>query len=168
MPSEDKTARRRRAREPDEQFFHEDSGTLRIFIALVLPVTPSSNDAVNRPRSASSERSTAADTVAAVRALCAAGIELLLFAGGDGTARDIFDVVGSSFPVLGIPAGVKMHSGVFAVSPEAAGELLLQLVQGGLVGLMPREVRDIDEEAFRHDQVRSRFYGEMLVPGEGR
>jgi predicted polyphosphate/ATP-dependent NAD kinase len=57
---------------------------------------------------------------------------------------------------------------VFAVSPEAAGELLLQLVQGGLVGLMPREVRDIDEEAFRHDQVRSRFYGEMLVPGEGR
>jgi predicted polyphosphate/ATP-dependent NAD kinase len=46
--------------------------------------------------------------------------------------------------------------------------LLLQLVQGGLVGLMPREVRDIDEEAFRHDKVRSRFYGEMLVPREGR
>lgn len=61
-----------------------------------------------------------------------------------------------------------MHSGVFAVSPEAAGELLLQLVRGGLVGLVAREVRDIDEEAFRHDQVRSRFYGEMLVPGEGR
>jgi predicted polyphosphate/ATP-dependent NAD kinase len=61
-----------------------------------------------------------------------------------------------------------MHSGVFAVSPEAAGELLLQLVRGGLVGLRAREVRDIDEDAFRHDQVRSRFYGEMLVPGEGR
>jgi predicted polyphosphate/ATP-dependent NAD kinase len=103
-----------------------------------------------------------------VQELRALGVDLILFAGGDGTARDIFDVVGSSFPVLGIPAGVKMHSGVFAVSPEAAGELLLQLVQGGLVGLMPREVRDIDEEAFRHDQVRSRFYGEMLVPGEGR
>ncbi len=39
---------------------------------------------------------------------------------------------------------------------------------GGLVGLTAREVRDIDEEAFRHDRVRSRFYGEMLVPGEGR
>lgn len=112
--------------------------------------------------------STAEDTRQAVQALCRSGVDLILFAGGDGTARDIFDVVGSHFPVLGIPAGVKMHSGVFAVSPEAAGELLLQLAAGGLVGLVAREVRDIDEEAFRHDQVRSRFYGDMLVPGEGR
>lgn len=117
---------------------------------------------------AAGETSTAEDTRNAVRALRDRGVDLILFAGGDGTARDIFDVVGNTFPVLGIPAGVKMHSGVFAVSPEAAGELLLQLVGGGLVGLTPREVRDIDEEAFRDDRVRSRFYGEMLVPGEGR
>ena len=108
------------------------------------------------------------DTREAVRALRKQQVDLILFAGGDGTARDVFDVIGGQFPVLGIPAGVKMHSGVFAVSPEAAGELLLQLVRGGLVGLVSREVRDIDEEAFRHDKVRSRFYGEMLVPGEGR
>ena len=117
---------------------------------------------------ASTTASDAEDTRRAVRALRAEGVDLILFAGGDGTARDICDVIGSTLPVLGIPAGVKMHSGVFALSPEAAGELLLQLVRGGLVGLRAREVRDIDEEAFRHDQVRSRFYGEMLVPGEGR
>ncbi|MCP5131875.1 MAG: ATP-NAD kinase family protein [Pseudomonadales bacterium] len=117
---------------------------------------------------ASGDLSVAQDTRRAARELREHGVDLILFGGGDGTARDIFDVVGSTFPVLGIPAGVKMHSGVFAVSPEAAGELLLQLVRGGLVGLVAREVRDIDEEAFRHDQVRSRFYGEMLVPGEGR
>ncbi|PLW68811.1 ATP-NAD kinase family protein [Pseudohalioglobus lutimaris] len=110
----------------------------------------------------------AADTVAAARAICASGVDILLFAGGDGTARDIFDAVGQSLPVLGLPAGVKMHSGVFAVSPEAAGELLLELARGGLVGLRSQEVRDIDEEAFRRDVVRSRFYGDMLVPGEGR
>lgn len=110
----------------------------------------------------------AADTRKAVAELVDAGIDVLVFAGGDGTARDIYDVIGASLPVLGIPAGVKMHSGVFAVSPEAAGELLLELARGGLVGLTPREVRDIDEEAFRHDVVRSRFYGEMMVPGEGR
>ncbi len=117
---------------------------------------------------ASAQLSCAGDTRLAVQALREEGVDLILFAGGDGTARDIFDVVGNSFPVLGIPAGVKMHSGVFAVSPEAAGELLLQLARGGLVGLVAREVRDIDEVAFRRDQVRSRFYGDMLVPGEGR
>ncbi len=110
----------------------------------------------------------AQDTRAAARALRDSGIDLLVFAGGDGTARDIFDAVGDTLPVLGVPAGVKMHSGVFAVAPEAAGELLRSLATGGLVGLQLREVRDIDEEAFRHDVVKSRFYGEMLVPGEGR
>jgi predicted polyphosphate/ATP-dependent NAD kinase len=112
--------------------------------------------------------STAEDTRSAAQAMREAGVHLILFAGGDGTARDIYDAIGDACPVLGIPAGVKMHSGVFAVSPEAAGELLLELCRGGLVGLQAREVRDIDEEAFRHDRVRSRFYGEMLVPGEGR
>ncbi len=112
--------------------------------------------------------SRASDTREAASALRAAGVDVIVFAGGDGTARDIYDVVGDSFPVLGIPAGVKMHSGVFAVSPEAAGELLLQLVTGGLVGLRLQEVRDIDEDAFRHDVVRSRYYGDMPVPGEGR
>lgn len=112
--------------------------------------------------------SSATDTRAAAAALRDAGVDILVFAGGDGTARDIYDVVGGSLPVLGVPAGVKMHSGVFAVSPEAAGELLLELASGGLVGLSLQEVRDIDEEAFRHDIVRSRFYGDMLVPGEGR
>lgn len=110
----------------------------------------------------------AEDTRLAARGLVDAGIDILVFAGGDGTARDIYDVVGDSIPVLGIPAGVKMHSGVFAVSPEGAGELLVELARGGLVGLTAREVRDIDEDAFRHDRVRSRFYGEMQVPGEGR
>ncbi len=110
----------------------------------------------------------AGDTRGAARALREAGIDVLVFVGGDGTARDVFDAVGDNFPVLGIPAGVKMHSGVFAVSPEAAGEFLLALARGSLVGLSRREVRDIDEEAFRHDRVKSRFYGEMLVPGEGR
>jgi predicted polyphosphate/ATP-dependent NAD kinase len=112
--------------------------------------------------------SSASDTRNAAVQLLEAEVDILLFAGGDGTARDIYDVVGTRCPVLGIPAGVKMHSGVFAVSPESAGELLGRLAQGGLVGIKSQEIRDIDEDAFRQDIVRSRFYGELLVPSEGQ
>lgn len=117
--------------------------------------------------SAGAELTTALDTRMAAEQLYAAGVDIIVFAGGDGTARDICDVVGTRCPVLGIPAGVKMHSGVFAVSPEAAGELLRRLAQGGLVGIGPQQVRDIDEHAFRHGVVSSRFYGELLVPSAG-
>jgi len=114
------------------------------------------------------ELTDAGDTRKAAHALLEQGVDIIVFAGGDGTARDILDAVGQRCPVLGIPAGVKMHSGVFAVSPEAAAELLLLLARGGLVDLRTAEVRDIDEEAFRRDIVRSRFYGELLVPAQGQ
>ncbi len=104
----------------------------------------------------------------AARALLDAGAQLLLFAGGDGTARDLVDAVGRRAPVLGVPAGCKMHSAVYAVNPEAAGQLLLELLDGGLVALQDAEVRDIDETAFRQGVVRARYYGELSVPAEGR
>ena len=112
--------------------------------------------------------SSAADTIAAAKALKEQGVDLIMFAGGDGTARDIFEAVGTDYPVLGIPAGVKMHSGVYAVSPQAAGEIVKLLIGGQLVDIGLAEVRDIDEVRFRQGIVSSRFYGELLVPKEGR
>ena len=70
-------------------------------------------------------------------------------------------------PVLGIPAGVKIQSGVYAISPRAAGELTARLVAGGLVRLSSGEVRDIDESALREGRVTARWYGELTVPQEG-
>ena len=108
------------------------------------------------------------DTEQAARILEDKGVDLLLFVGGDGTARNICNAVSSHQPVLGVPAGVKMHSGVYAVTPEAAGDLVCCLVRAELVDIRPQEVRDIDEEAFRQGRVMSRYYGELLVPEEGR
>ena len=73
-------------------------------------------------------RTTRADTLAAVRALMADGIDVLVFAGGDGTATDVAEALGTDIPVVGVPSGVKMHSEVFARSPEGAGRLLAQAV----------------------------------------
>ncbi len=112
--------------------------------------------------------SEAEDTCAAAQALINEQADLILFAGGDGTARLIADVVGTAQPVLGVPSGVKMHSGVYAISPEAAGEILKQLLTGKLVNIAERDVKDIDEEAFRNGQVRARFYGTLLVPEDSQ
>ena len=90
-------------------------------------------------------------------------VELLLFAGGDGTARDVVEAVDERLPILGIPTGVKMYSGVFATSPEDAAKLLVEFLRGR-AALEEREVRDIDEEAYRHDEVKARTYGKALVP----
>lgn len=117
---------------------------------------------------AQQQPSSAQDTCAAANALMQHGVDLILFAGGDGTARLIADVVGMSQPVLGVPCGVKMHSGVYANAPEAAGEILKQLLTGALVNIVERDVKDIDEEAFRNGQVRARFYGTLLVPEDSQ
>jgi predicted polyphosphate/ATP-dependent NAD kinase len=115
--------------------------------------------------------STGADTQRAVRALVEAGIDLLLFAGGDGTARDVASALedhGDPPLVLGVPAGVKMHSGVFAVTPEGAAEVITGLRSGALITRCEGEVRDIDEAAFREGVVKTRFYGALAVPGAPR
>lgn len=109
-------------------------------------------------------QTTAEDTRKVVQSLLEQQVDLLLFAGGDGTARDIAAVNSQLCPVLGIPAGCKMHSGVYANNPEDAGHLLARLAQGGLVDLVEAEVRDIDEEAFRQGRVNARYYATQLVP----
>lgn len=108
-----------------------------------------------------------ADTRAAAARLAAAGVDLLVFVGGDGTARDVCAAVGRDVPALGVPAGVKMYSGVFAVAPVAAADIVRRLVQGRPTAVVDAEVRDIDEDAFRHDRVASRHFGELRVPGVG-
>ena len=114
--------------------------------------------------SPSAQVTTAVDTCEAARVLMAQGVDLILFAGGDGTARNIADAVGTRQAVLGVPSGVKMHSGVYAITPEGAGHIVQLLLEGKWVPIVEQDVKDIDEDAFRAGQVRARFYGTLLVP----
>ncbi|MFI2810387.1 ATP-NAD kinase family protein [Microbulbifer sp. YPW16] len=116
---------------------------------------------------AASEPTTPADSERAAQVIRDSGADLVVFVGGDGTARNMVNALGDDFPVLGIPAGVKMHSACFAISPRAGAEVLRRLMAGQLVDLREREVRDIDEKSFREGRVSTRHYGELLVPEEG-
>lgn len=115
-----------------------------------------------------SETTTAQDTENAVTALENANIDLLLFAGGDGTARNICNQVADNLPVLGIPAGCKIHSGVYTVTPKSAGLLIADMLNGELISLAESDVMDIDEALFREGRVNAKRYGEMLIPSDLR
>ena len=104
----------------------------------------------------------AEDTKRIAQEMVEDGIELLIFVGGDGTARDIHDAIDSKVPVVAVPAGVKVFSSVFAVSARAAAEMVDNFVEGADV--TEEEVLDIDEDAFREDRLASRLYGYLLVP----
>lgn len=106
------------------------------------------------------------DTEEAARQLVAQKVDLLLFAGGDGTARNIYNAVGTRLPALGIPAGVKIHSAVYAIHPRAAGQLTIKYLQGQLETVTEAEVMDIDEEAFRRGYITAELYGYLQVPQE--
>ena len=108
------------------------------------------------------------DTMEAARAMAQKGVDLILFAGGDGTARNIYTAIGPEIPVLGIPAGVKIHSAVYAINPRSAGEVASLYLQGQVVNIREAEVMDIDEEAFRQGRVNARLYGYLKVPVERR
>jgi predicted polyphosphate/ATP-dependent NAD kinase len=106
---------------------------------------------------------TGADTRRAALELRDAGAELLVFAGGDGTARDVCAVADASLPAIGIPAGVKIHSSVFAVNPRRAADVVRAFLDGH-ARLEPMEVMDLDEDLFRQGVVSARLYGYLAVP----
>jgi predicted polyphosphate/ATP-dependent NAD kinase len=108
------------------------------------------------------EETTARDTKRLAQEMSDLGVELIVFVGGDGTARDIYDAVGTEVPVVGVPAGVKVFSSAFALSARAAADMVDAFVEG--IDLTEEEVLDIDEQAFRDDRLASKLYGYLLVP----
>jgi predicted polyphosphate/ATP-dependent NAD kinase len=110
-------------------------------------------------------KSTSKDTNNACKRFLEEGVELLLFCGGDGTARDVYRVVERDIPIIGIPAGVKMHSAVFAISPRGAAKIVELFVEGK-AEVRDAEVMDTDEDAYRRNELRMKVFGYARTPYE--
>jgi predicted polyphosphate/ATP-dependent NAD kinase len=112
-----------------------------------------------------SDKTTREDTQNACREFLKGNVELIVFCGGDGTARDIYEVVNAQTPIVGIPAGVKMHSGVFGMNPESVAEVVLAFIEGNL-GVNDAEIMDLDEELYREGKWNIKLHGIALTPFE--
>ena len=114
---------------------------------------------------------TAEDTINVVNSMIDQNVEIILYAGGDGTTRDIIgaleNIDSASTPILGIPAGVKMHSGSFAASPRAAAEAFAAWFSGDLL-IAQTEVMDLDETLYREGEWVVKMYAEAMSPGSPR
>lgn len=113
----------------------------------------------------SSGLTSADDTIAACRIFFERKVDLVLFCGGDGTARDVYSVLGDAIPIIGIPAGVKMYSAVFAVTPTAAARIIMSgCKEGGNFLIRDAEVVDVDEEAYRGGELNTHLFGIAKSP----
>lgn len=110
------------------------------------------------------KETTADDTKSAVKLMAQHKIDLIAFVGGDGTARDVLDALrGLDIPVLGVPSGVKMYSGIFAANPKDAADIVNDFIEGS-AQLMDLEVMDADEETIRTDRFKVSLYGFLKGP----
>lgn len=113
------------------------------------------------------EETSSEDTMKVCKRFLDLNVDLIVFVGGDGTARDVVKVVGQQKPIIGVPSGVKVYSSVFAVSVKAAAETVYRFIKEG-VPLRDGEVVDVDEEAFREGRLLMKLYSLAKVPYESR
>ncbi len=108
------------------------------------------------------KETSAEDTKRVAKIMLKEEVDLIVFCGGDGTARDIFDAIQLEIPVIAVPSGVKMFSSVFTLNPRAAAEMIEEFING--TDVEEKEVLDINEESFRKGKLESRLYGYLKVP----
>ncbi len=155
---------------PTDPFFKMDinwftcSGSMGFDVLENTKVTELKNNFINVEFEPNDPNNTTADdTRECSSRFLQAGVELILFCGGDGTARDVYSIVQDKIPIFGIPSGVKMHSGVFATHANTAGDILLDYILGEL-DTADGEILDLDEERYRAGDWNIRLFGIAKTP----
>jgi predicted polyphosphate/ATP-dependent NAD kinase len=108
--------------------------------------------------SSNDKKTSPEDTKKACKKFLEKNVDLILFCGGDGTARDIYNTVETKTPILGIPSGVKMHSGVFGINTEASAKMLHDFVNETLT-IGDAEIMDLDEDLYRKGEWKVKLFG---------
>lgn len=111
-----------------------------------------------------SKKTSKSDTFKAINLMIKENVDLIMFAGGDGTARDVFSIINLTIPVIGIPAGVKIHSPIYSKNPIKAGKLLNLFISNKISIFKEMEVIDIDENSYLEDRVITSLFGYLKVP----
>jgi len=145
--------------QPGEVKVISANGVMGCLYLKELGLDPGIYECIDVPKSVETSRE---DTLEVVRELLRRDVKLLVFVGGDGTARDVLEACGTTAPMLGVPSGVKVYSSVFAVSPEAAAEIVVDSCRG-LASIELGEVLDIDEEALQRDLMLVELRGRALT-----
>jgi predicted polyphosphate/ATP-dependent NAD kinase len=109
------------------------------------------------------KETTAEDTKKACRKFLEKNVDIIVFCGGDGTARDVYGVVKRDVPIIGIPSGVKMHSAVFGLNPRIAGEIVIEFLENEM-RFMDAEIMDTDEEKYRRNILDVKLFGYARIP----
>ncbi|MEA1994430.1 MAG: ATP-NAD kinase family protein [Euryarchaeota archaeon] len=112
------------------------------------------NSVVYRP----AEKTTFRDTQNTCKQFLEENLDLIIFCGGDGTARDIYEIIGDKIPLIGVPSGVKMFSGVFSVNPRCIPELINNFLDND-TEIREAEIMDIDEEKYRENVLDIKLFG---------
>lgn len=107
------------------------------------------------------KKTSSKDTKKACKKFLEKKIDLIVFCGGDGTARDIYNTVKTKTPILGIPSGVKMHSGVFGINIDASAKILHEFVNERLT-IGDADIMDLDEDLYRKGEWKVKLFGNAL------
>lgn len=141
----------------EDIFYYTPQGTMGSDILQESGVTQL--EVITRP----GPETTAKDTINFIEALCRRDAELIIFVGGDGTARDVLSANACDLPAIGVPAGIKMYSSVFSINVESASRLI-KSISDGHYDVRKCEVVDIDEQKFGLGKLDIMLYGELSTP----